>query len=123
MEAHKNIKLTQILDEIKEIGSLSGVVFSDREGNLIVENVDVEFEHSIFTSMCASVLESALRLGRTSGEQKLIKIIAELEHRSIMIMECDDKTFLAFFISNESNINTLLKEIDRYINKIILLHE
>jgi predicted regulator of Ras-like GTPase activity (Roadblock/LC7/MglB family) len=123
MEAQNLTKLTQILNELKKVANLSGVLLSDREGNLIVENVGVKFDQAIFSSMCASVLESALGLGRTSGDQKLAKIIAELGNQSIIIMECDDKTFLALFINYKSNMKILLNKINKYINKIILSYE
>jgi predicted regulator of Ras-like GTPase activity (Roadblock/LC7/MglB family) len=72
--------------------------------------------------MCASVLESATDLGRTMGDRKVNKIIAELEEQTIVIIECDEKTFLVFNINYESNLNIILEKIEVYIRKIIFLY-
>jgi len=72
--------------------------------------------------MCASVLESATGLGRTMGDRKVNKIIAELEGQTIVIIECDEKTFLVFDINNESNFNIILENLEVYIRKIIFLY-
>jgi predicted regulator of Ras-like GTPase activity (Roadblock/LC7/MglB family) len=116
-------KLKGLIDEIKHVGSLIGVLLSDREGNLILDNVSIDFDKSNCSSMCASLLESALTLGRISGDQKLVKIITEVEETSIIILECDDKRFLTLFANYESKINVLLGEIKDYIKKIVLIYE
>jgi predicted regulator of Ras-like GTPase activity (Roadblock/LC7/MglB family) len=116
-------KLKGIIDEIKNLGSLVGVLLSDREGNLILDNVSIDFDKSNFSSMCASVLESALTLGRISGDQKVVKVITEVGETSIIILECDEKRFLTLFANYESNIKALLGEIKDYIKKIVLIYE
>jgi predicted regulator of Ras-like GTPase activity (Roadblock/LC7/MglB family) len=116
-------KLKGIIDEIKNVGSLIGVLLSDREGTLILDNVSIDFDKSNCSSMCASVLESALTLGRISGDQKVVKVITEVEETSIIILECDDKRFLTLFANYESKINVLLGEIKDYIKKIVLIYE
>jgi predicted regulator of Ras-like GTPase activity (Roadblock/LC7/MglB family) len=116
-------KLKGLIDEIKHVGSLIGVLLSDREGNLILDNVSIDFDKSNCSSMCASLLESALTLGRISGDQKLVKIITEVEETSIIILECDEKRFLTIFANFESNIKALLGEIKDYIKKIVLIYE
>ena len=119
----KKGKLQQIIDEIKKAGLLIGVLLSDREGNLILDNLCMEFDKSNCSSMCASVLESALSIGRSSGDQKVVKIVAEIEETSIIIIECDEKRFLTLFANYESKINALLEEIKNYIKKIVLIYE
>ena len=116
-------KLKGIIDAIKNAGSLIGVILSDREGNLIIDNVTMEFDKTNCSSMCASVLESALALGRFSGDQKVLKIITEVEEISIIILECDEKRFLTLFANYDSKINALLEEIKNFIKKIVLLYE
>jgi hypothetical protein len=72
--------------------------------------------------MCASVLESAIGLGRTVGDRKAVKIIAELETQTIVITECDEKTFLVFDLNFESDFNSILEKMEDYIRKIIFLY-
>ena len=72
-------KLAHILDQIKENGNLLGVLYAYRDGGLIAENFRDKINFDNFTSMCASVLESAVGLSRTMGDAKTGKIIAELE--------------------------------------------
>ncbi|MFX1289123.1 MAG: roadblock/LC7 domain-containing protein, partial [Promethearchaeota archaeon] len=86
--------LTQIMDKIKESGNLLGVLLAYRDGGLIAENFKEKFDLDNFTSMCASVLESAIGLSHTIGDRKVIKIVAELGTQTIVITECDEKTFL-----------------------------
>ncbi len=115
-------KLTQIMNLIKSNGNLLGVLFAYRDGGLIAENFKERIDFNNFTSMCASVLESAIGLGRTIGDRKTTKIIAELETQTIVITECDEKTFLVFNINKESNFNILLEKMEDYIRKIIFLY-
>jgi len=115
-------KLTQIMDLIKSSGNLYGVLFAYREGGLIAENFKERIDFNNFTSMCASVLESAIGLSRTMGDRKAGKIIAELETQTIVITECDEKTFLVFNINKESNFSVILEKMEDYIRKIIFLY-
>jgi predicted regulator of Ras-like GTPase activity (Roadblock/LC7/MglB family) len=115
-------KLTQIMDLIKDNGNLLGVLFAYRDGGLIAENFKEEIDFDNFTSMCASVLESAISLGRTMEDKKAVKIIAELGTQTIVITECDDKTFLVFDLNYESNFNVILEKMEDYIRKIIFLY-
>jgi predicted regulator of Ras-like GTPase activity (Roadblock/LC7/MglB family) len=121
-KSEKVKRLTQIMVQIKNIGNLIGVLFAYRDGGLIAENFNEKIDFDIFTSMCASVLESAIGLGRTIGDRKAAKIIAELESQTIIITECDEKTFLVFNLSHASNFNTILEKMEEYIRKIIFLY-
>jgi len=114
-------KLTQILDTIKENGNLLGVLLAYRDGGLIAENFKKSINFDNFTSMCASVLESAISLGRTMGDKKTAKVIAELGTQTIVITECDEKTFLVFDLIYESNFTTIQNNIQDYIHKLILI--
>jgi len=115
-------KLTQIMTLIKSNGNLLGVLFAYRDGGLIAENFKERIDFNNFTSMCASVLESAIGLSRTVGDRKTTKIIAELGTQTIVITECDEKTFLIFNINKESNFNVILEKMEDYIRKIIFLY-
>ncbi|TET00758.1 MAG: roadblock/LC7 domain-containing protein [Promethearchaeota archaeon] len=115
-------KLTQIMNQIKDKGNLLGVLFAYRDGGLIAENFKEEIDFDNFTSMCASVLESALSLGRTMGDRKAAKIIAELGTQTIVITECDEKTFLVFNLDYQSNFNVILEKMEDYIRKLIFLY-
>jgi predicted regulator of Ras-like GTPase activity (Roadblock/LC7/MglB family) len=117
--------LKQILNKLKQIGMLKGVIFSYREGGIIAENLSEEypeFNSDEYSSMCASVLESALDLGKTIGGKKFNKIIAELDKDTIVIIECNEKTFLSLILNDSSKINPILDEIEKYIRKIIFLY-
>jgi len=115
-------KLTQIMNLIKDNGNLLGVLFAYRDGGLIAENFKEKINFDNFTSMCASVLESAISLGRTMGDKKASKIIAELGTQTIVITECDERTFLVFDLYNESNFNVILERLEDYTRKIIFLY-
>ncbi len=115
-------KLTQIINLIKDNGNLLGVLFAYRDGGLIAEIFKEEIDINNFTSMCASVLESAISLGRTMGNRKAAKIIAELGTQTIVITECDEKTFLVFDLDYQSNFNVILEKMEDYIRKIIFLY-
>ena len=115
-------KLNQVMDRIKDDGNLLGVLFAYRDGGLITENFKEEIDFDNFTSMCASVLESAISLGRTMGDRKAKKIIAELVNQTIVIIECDEKTFLVFDLNYQSDFNVILEKMEDYVRKIIFLY-
>lgn len=115
-------RLTQLMAQIKNNGNLLGVLFAYRDGGLIAENFNEKINFDTFTSMCASVLESATGLGSTMGDRKANKIIAELETQTIIITECDEKTFLVFDLNYKSNFITILENMEEYIRKIIFLY-
>ena len=123
MDLSKMQKLKEILEEIKSKGVLSGVLLSDREGTLILDNLSMEFDKSLCSSMCASVFESALEVGRKSSEQKLVKIMTEIGDQSVIILGCDEKRFLTLFANYDSKLKFLFDEIQEDIKKIVLLYE
>ena len=116
-----NLKeIRQILDQIKDLGKLDGVMLANRDGILIVENINVRSDYNEFAAMTASVLESAEDMGNTIGINKIGNIMAELENQSIIIIiKCDNtKTFLTLIFKKESNIERVLQKLDDYCQKI-----
>jgi predicted regulator of Ras-like GTPase activity (Roadblock/LC7/MglB family) len=115
-----NLKeIRQILDQIKDLGKLDGVMLANRDGVLIVENINVRSDYNEFAAMTASVLESAEDMGNTIGINKIGNILAELENQSIIIIKCDDtNTFLTLIFKKESNIERVLQKLDDYCQKI-----
>jgi len=122
LDSEKAQKLNQLLEDMKREGNLPGILFSYREGDLIAENIGIEFNREEFSSMCASVLESAIGLNKTMSEKNMVQIIAELEKQTIILVECDEKTFLALIMNEESKVNSILENIEKYIRKIIFLY-
>lgn len=116
-QAQKFKKLELVLEEIKNVGKLKGVILSDRDGNLITENVGEDKDYNIFSAMCASVLESAEDLGQNIGG-KVSKIITELDKQTIVIIKCENKTFLSFLIEKDSQFELVLKKISDFTQKI-----
>jgi len=115
-----NLKeIRQILDQIKDLGKLDGVMLANRDGVLIVENINVRSDYNEFAAMTASVLESAEDMGNTIGINKIGNILAELENQSIIIIKCDNtNTFLTLIFKKESKIERVLQKLDNYIQKI-----
>ncbi len=115
-----NLKeIRQILDQIKDLGKLDGVMLANRDGVLIVENINIRSDYNEFAAMTASVLESAEDMGNTIGINKIGNILAELENQSIIIIKCDNtNTFLTLIFKKESNIERVLQKLDDYCQKI-----
>ncbi|MFX1454673.1 MAG: roadblock/LC7 domain-containing protein [Promethearchaeota archaeon] len=114
-----NVELSILLDKIKVKGKFEGVVFAKRNGEVIKSNIENNSEYKKLTSMCASVLESAVGLGETMGNQKIIKVIAELEKTSILMVEIKEKkVFIIFIINDESDSNFIFEHLEEYIKKI-----
>ncbi len=117
---HSNLhQLNLILDEIRQIGKLEGILLTYRDGGLIVENISKDIDRKKFASMCASVLESAEELGRTIDDRNIKKIVTEIDKKSILIIKCDDKTFLTLIINDESKIGLILDQLETYIQRIL----
>lgn len=113
--SHKFNTVFQLLNEIKNKGKLEGIIFAYRDGELIRENIEDEFNCKNFTSMCATVLESAVGIGETIGNQKFKKVIAELEEKTILIFEYDNNTFFILILNRESNISYILSKLEAII--------
>ncbi len=116
LNSSEDIKL--ILEEIKEKAKLMGVILAAHDGNLIFENVGHNFKGEKFSSMYASVVESATGLGQTIGDRKIEKIITELDEKTLITVECSDKTFLTLVVKNDSNVNKVLIDLQNYIAKL-----
>lgn len=117
---HSNLhELNLILDEMRQIGKLEGILLTYRDGGLIVENISNDIDGKKFASMCASVLESAEELGRTIDDRNIKKIVTEIDKKSILIFKCDDKTFLTLIINDESKIGLILDQLETYIQRIL----
>lgn len=123
---HSNLQhfgeLSLLLNELKNKGNLDGAIFAYRDGGLIIENLGNDFKSKEFGSMCASVLESAVGIGEAIGNQEIIKVIAELEDKTILIFECDNNTFLILIINRESKVSYILSKLEGIIQKIIKMY-
>ncbi len=111
-------ELFPLLTEIKNKGNLDEIIFAYRDGELISENIETEFDRKKFASMCATVLESAVGIGETLGNQKFKKVIAELEEKTILIFECDISTFLILILNRDSNISFIISKLEEIIQKV-----
>lgn len=119
---HDNSKLSLMLDELKLKGKFEGIILANRNGEIINDNIENNTDSRKLASMCASVFESAVGLGETMGSQKIIKIIAELEKTSIIMVEIKEKkVFLIFIINDQSNSSFIFNQLEDYIHKISVL--
>ena len=84
---HEDRDLSVILNELMEKGNFTGIILAHKNGEILNEIIKKNIDSKIFTSMCASVLESAVGLGETMGSQHIIKIIAELEGNTILFIQ------------------------------------
>ena len=112
-------KIEEILISIKNDGELEGVLFSTREGNSISKAMDQDFESNEFIAMTASVIDSAEDLMNTISENKVDKIITELEGQSIIILGCEKNTFLTLIVGMGTEVEEILENIYEYIQKIM----
>ena len=118
----KSEETKRLLDEFNQKGDLDGIIYAYRDGGIITEITGNEFDCKNFTSMCASVLESALGIGETIGNRRINKIITELEEKTIFIFECDKNTFLILIVKRESNINLIFNQLNEFIQNLIKIH-
>ncbi|MFX1479137.1 MAG: roadblock/LC7 domain-containing protein [Promethearchaeota archaeon] len=113
-------EVSLILDDLKENGKLTGVMLVNRNGEKIDEKIEEDIDSKILGSMCASVLESAIGLGETIGSQRVVKIIAELEENSLIIVEIKEiLSFLVLIVNKHSDVTFFLNLLDNYIQKLI----
>lgn len=106
------------LNILKELGHFTGIIFSNRNGELIYQSIQEEFDMFRFTSMCASVLESAVELGSTLGTQKINKIIADFDEVSVLIAEASKEAFVIFILNEKSNASIALDNLDKLIEEL-----
>jgi len=111
-------KLQSILDEIKEKGDLTGAILSYGDDELIVENLNKEFDSKTFSAMCASIIGGAEGLGQTIGDRVFRKIITELEDYTMIMMGCGKQASLALIIPKTSTGGTIIDNLEEYCNKI-----
>jgi predicted regulator of Ras-like GTPase activity (Roadblock/LC7/MglB family) len=117
-----NNELSLILDELQVKGKFKGIIIANRNGEIMNENIGNNEESKKLTSMCASVFESAVGLGETMGNQKIVKIIAELEKTSILMVDIKEKkVFLIFIIDNQADSSFIIDNMENYVQKISLL--
>ncbi len=122
---HLESDLDLILTEIRERFNITGVLFAYRDGAVIKVNISEDFDDQggkEFIAMCASVLGNAEGLGQTMGDKKIGKIISELDDYTIIIVGCDESTFLAVIINNDTISGPIQKHLDDYIKKLIDAH-
>jgi predicted regulator of Ras-like GTPase activity (Roadblock/LC7/MglB family) len=108
-------EVKKIIDDMKRVGDLNGVVIANRDGDLIAENIENVFDGNKFSAMCASILESAEDLSKGLNSRKLGKVIAELDKgQSIFIVQYDAKIFFSFILGNTSKMDLVLKIFENY---------
>ena len=115
--------INKILDEMKDLGNLKGVMLSYQDGRLIAENFGECSKNNEFVAMCASVLESAKGLGHNIGVNQLssLRVVAELERKTILLVKCNKEMFLNFIFDNEFNIDAVLNKLTEYNQKILAI--
>ena len=113
--------LEEILREIKKKGNLLGVFVSYRDGNLVLCDIEEEYDCETFAAMGASVIASAETLGYSIKNQKFHKLIAELEEKTLLIYGVSKQIFIFFIFNDNSNIDLILKDIDKYCKRMIKL--
>ena len=118
----KSEEIYHILNELNYKGNLEGIIFVYRDGGVISEIIGDELNNKKFTSMCASVLESALGIGETIGDRKINKIVAELAEKTILLFECDSKTFLILIIKKKTNTDFIFSELQEVIQTLAKLY-
>lgn len=118
----KSDEIYHILNELNYKANLEGTIFTYRDGGVISEIIGPELNNKKFTSMCASVLESALGIGETIGDRKINKIVAELAEKTILLFECDSKTFLILIIKKKSNTDFIFSELQEVIQTLVKLY-
>ena len=109
INSQKLEKLKEVLNEMKFKANLGGILFANRNGDIIAYNIKEISEIEKMSSMCASVLESAEEMGKILNDKQINKIIAELDDKAIMLIKCNDKTFLTLIIENFSKIELKTK--------------
>ncbi|MFX0029963.1 MAG: roadblock/LC7 domain-containing protein [Candidatus Hermodarchaeota archaeon] len=112
-------ELTNIINELKARGNFTGVLYIRRDGEILNESIEKPIDTKAFASMCASVLEGAMELSETMGNQNIRKIIAELNNETIIIIRIENSSFLVCILNPQSNSNLLLEDLDRYIQNIM----
>lgn len=124
--SHSNLQnqseLFQLINDLKTNGNLDGAIFAYRDGGLIIESLGNKVKGKELVSMCASVLESAVGIGDAIGSQKINKIIAELEGKTILIFECDTNTFLILIINRESDTSYIFNRLEELVQKMIRMY-
>ena len=108
----------QIINKIKDEANLDGIIFANKDGELISENIGDELNSKKIASMSATVLESAVGIGDSIGNQKIKKIVAELEDKTLFILECDRSTFFIIIINRESHISYIMSKLEEMIQKV-----
>ncbi len=121
-DSENSSELFQLINDLKNNGNLDGAIFAYRDGGLIIESIGNNGKSKELLSMCASVLESAVGIGDVIGSQKITKVIAELEEKTILIFECDNNTFLILVINRESNASYILNRLDGIIQDMIKMY-
>ncbi|MHA2008210.1 MAG: roadblock/LC7 domain-containing protein [Promethearchaeota archaeon] len=108
-----------ILNELMEKGNFSGIILAHKDGEILKKIIRKNVDSKKFTSMCATVLESAVGLGKTIGSQHIIKIIAELEENTILLVQITEKnSFIVCILNSQTDSNFISNQLDVYISKI-----
>ena len=114
-------EIARVLDEIRENFNINNVLFSFRDGTPLVDNTRGFKDHDLSTT-CASILASAEGLGETLGTSKTSNIITDLEEYTLIVRGCDERTFIALIIQNDSVVGDVFEELDEYVSKIITMY-
>jgi len=100
---------------------LEGIMLSNKSGDLISEIFKSSFSFTQFSSMCASILKSALGLGKIIGKQDLNKIMVELEQHILIIFQITPELFMVLFITENSKSGILIRDIRSFLDKIVAI--
>lgn len=119
----QNSEVLPILDRMRIMGNLRGIIISSKNGDLIIEKLSKKFEEIMkdldnFTAMCATIYEGAVGIAHNSNNEGINQIFAELMDHNLIIRECNEDMIFIMIFSKSMNISALLAKFHNFAQKV-----
>jgi predicted regulator of Ras-like GTPase activity (Roadblock/LC7/MglB family) len=119
----KDQGLAGILDEMRTVSNLYGIVIATKNGDPVERSLNSECNKIMkdldnFAAMCATVYQSGIAIAQHSNNKGMNQIIVEMKNFNLIIKECNKNMIFIHLLKKSNNIKEIMVHFDEFLDKI-----
>ena len=123
MAETKSERLTMALKKVATVSGVAGAAIVARNGLLIVSELPRDVDERRLGAMTATMMGAVETTGTTLNKGSVRRVIAEVEHATIVAMGAGPKAILVCTAENSVNLGMLLLEMEEQVQQVSAILE
>ncbi|MFH0816578.1 MAG: roadblock/LC7 domain-containing protein [Methanobacteriota archaeon] len=118
MTETKSDRLTLALKKVTAVGGVTGAAIVARNGLLIASELPRDIDERRLGAMTATMMGAVETTGTTLNKGSVRRVIAEVEHATIVAMGAGPKALIVCTAENSVNLGMLLLEMEEQASQV-----